>query len=111
MQTASTEIYTLSLHDALPISSASCARLGWGPAVPPDPCSTDGAGPVGRHRPAGPAPFPQTSPTLTLSEGGASHVPTGLDRKGLLCDTLRLEGGEREHDQSCIPREGTTTRP
>src|SRR5690625_6226231 len=92
MQTASTEIYTLSLHDALPISSASCARLGWGPAVPPDPCSTNGAGPVGRHRPAGPAPFPQTSPTLTLPEGGASHVPTGLARQGLLCGPRRLEG-------------------
>src|SRR5690625_6947559 len=82
MQTASTEIYTLSLHDALPISSASCARLGWGPAVPPDPCSTNGAGPVGRHRPAGPAPFPQTSPR------SEEHTSELQSRGHLVCRLL-----------------------
>src|SRR2546427_1964867 len=38
--TATTEIYTLSLHDALPISSTSCSlrRSSW----PPSSCSSTG---------------------------------------------------------------------
>src|SRR5947208_16874212 len=56
--TATTEIYTLSLHDALPISPAAPA--------PPD------LAPVGGHRPAGPRP------------GGGRRPPAGVggrDRK------------------------------
>ena len=32
--TATTEIYTLSLHDALPICLADCADVAWTPAIP-----------------------------------------------------------------------------
>ena len=38
--TATTEIYTLSLHDALPISEAACGRASGAPARPPTPQPT-----------------------------------------------------------------------
>src|SRR2546426_5981703 len=41
--TATTEIYTLSLHDALPISSP-WARSRRAPSQPPSPCSPTGSG-------------------------------------------------------------------
>src|SRR6266849_11205296 len=36
--TATTEIYTLSLHDALPISTPRCGRPGSPACAPPAPC-------------------------------------------------------------------------
>src|SRR2546430_11466392 len=42
--TATTEIYTLSLHDALPISIGSRARLTAWPVRPPRACSPRSAG-------------------------------------------------------------------
>src|SRR2546425_2656719 len=47
--TATTEIYTLSLHDALPISDRDRLHRGRAPRPPP-PRRTGDAGPLGRHR-------------------------------------------------------------
>src|SRR3712207_8579007 len=55
--TATTEIYTLSLHDALPISSnaprhAQCGALDWGLGYPTKPARQIGLGPDSKQRPA-----------------------------------------------------------
>src|SRR3712207_8533482 len=44
--TATTEIYTLSVHDALPISSACSTRAGWSRRAPSTPSSTTRATPT-----------------------------------------------------------------
>src|SRR2546430_6247555 len=46
--TATTEIYTLSLHDALPISGAACSLTSANPAE--GDCTTIGGVPCGQHR-------------------------------------------------------------
>src|SRR3712207_7216029 len=74
--TATTEIYTLSLHDALPISSAwpSTAVPRWPPPSAPTPSPT---------RPPAPADRPSTSPPPSPDRCGSTRPPRSplRDRK------------------------------
>src|SRR2546429_2625847 len=81
--TATTEIYTLSLHDALPISSSRrCA-----PASPP----------AGRAGPRRPLPSRDRKSTrLNSSHGYISYAVFCLKKKKKTTTTVRLIKAERD---------------
>src|SRR3712207_9349381 len=75
--TATTEIYTLSLHDALPISSASRSTRA---APPPTPTSSCAA----TTRPARSA----TPPSATRASRSEEHTSELQSRQYLVCRLL-----------------------
>src|SRR5438067_9969679 len=90
--TATTEIYTLSLHDALPICGAPRRESGRrvhapGPAARRDRGATRGGGPAGRRATPG-------LPPRVAARIRGSHVPRG---RGVVA---RPSGG-RGRDRCC----------
>src|SRR5205809_3736629 len=72
--TATPEIYTLSLHDALPISEQACIRIGTAPEAP----LRRHRGGRGRHRRSGPD---RKSTRLNSSHGYISYAVFCLKKK------------------------------
>src|SRR3712207_6915227 len=84
--TATTEIYTLSLHDALPISPASTAT-GWsgsGCSTPTPPPTRWFAAPTARSG-SGAGPVLTSSWAPAISEEHTSELPS---RQNLVCRLL-----------------------
>src|SRR5256885_9092153 len=91
--TATTEIYTLSLHDALPISIAHLG-VAW---IGEDTAVSQRAGPE-LH----PAPVPRDHPTVADEAGGGRARPRG--RCGLLpANPIAVVGEHRGHPPPRIP--------
>src|SRR6266704_5650413 len=78
--TATTEIYTLSLHDALPISQAHCRRTEAMPAPPR---------------------APQTSPDRKSTRLNSSHVSSSY---AVFCLKKKREGDCRNRGRDCSDR-------
>src|SRR3712207_7816702 len=90
--TATTEIYTLSLHDALPILACSrrCAR-GWSRSAP-DSCATAGRRSAERVRVRGRPQIP-VSPRSRSEE----HTSELQSRQYLVCRLLLEKKKKHEH--------------
>src|SRR5436190_11644154 len=78
---ATTEIYTLSLHDALPICFAVCASAGRGDQREERCAAPSSSG----HAHASPSPSPSPSPPRTRSEEHTSELQSHSD---LVCRLL-----------------------
>src|SRR2546421_5774833 len=93
--TATTEIYTLSLHDALPISRAFA-------------CGTSGASSCGRHATSGPGAGAPASPSRRSVGAGRSeeHTSELQSRSDLVCRLLlEKKKTDNGHHDSSIPRQ------
>src|SRR3712207_7734622 len=80
--TATTEIYTLSLHDALPISSWGSTRTPTGTSTPPRTSACSWSTPSGACSSTGPRPW---SRAATRSEEHTSELQS---RQYLVCRLL-----------------------
>src|SRR5690606_41537985 len=95
-----TELYTLSLHDALPISapaSRRCAHRAWPSRSPPSPPATGPAFPATTPRataPDPPAPPPHRPPAVRWRS--EEHTSELQSRENLVCRLL-LE--KKKHKQ------------
>src|SRR3712207_8901121 len=101
--TATTEIYTLSLHDALPISPTATPPAGRSPRSTSSTCAT------GRRRPGGTSrrrrrPCPTTSPRVRASSTSRptsarseEHTSELQSRQYLVCRLLL----EKKKIQDC----------
>src|SRR3712207_8319067 len=90
--TATTEIYTLSLHDALPISSPVRTRSPHEAPAPPAPASTAPAPPRSRPPPAARRSAASTAPPPRSEE----HTSELQSRQYLVCRLL-LEKKQYNH--------------
>src|SRR2546421_13110389 len=84
--TATTEIYTLSLHDALPISLRICARSSWSMTL------------LMRGRPGGPRRNGSENESTLRSEEHTSELQS---RSDLVCRLLL----EKKKNADCTARE------
>src|SRR5690606_42152793 len=86
--TATTDLYTLSLHDALPIFSTWVTFCGWSTSIPER--KSSGSATSSRtawKRRATPSPFPPTGST-TMSSRSEEHTSELQSRENLVCRLL-----------------------
>src|SRR3712207_8327656 len=90
--TATTEIYTLSLHDALPISGRSRRRMRFETATPLRPI----------RRPSSSLLSPRSSTSVAHARRSEEHTPELQSRQYLVCRLL-LENYKRVDETRSSP--------
>src|SRR3712207_7412125 len=99
--TATTEIYTLSLHDALPISCAPSAAAGSGRGRRGAPGAPVPARRRGRPRPQPPMPLARRPIAISVSRRSEEHTSELQSRQYLVCRLLLEKKKKNERIYRC----------